>query len=78
MKRYEKLMLSKSEAFLLADIMPDEILREFVILHFGDELPLIKVAEKMNYSYRQVERFNQEVKNYALKHFLSKTLRKRG
>ena len=75
MKRYEKLMLVKNEAIMLAEIMPDEILKQFVTLHYGEELPLEKVAEKMNYSAREVQRFNQEVKNYALKYFLSKEVK---
>ena len=78
MKKYEKLMLTKSESFLLAEIMPDETLKEIVILHYCDGLPLAQVGEKIGYCVRQVERFNQEIKSYAIKYFLSKTLQERG
>lgn len=64
---YYELSLTKEEAERLINIMPDDNLKEFCRLRYIEKLPLLKLAEKINYSIRQTERMNLAVKNYALR-----------
>ena len=57
----KKIKYSKETVNIIADRMPNDFLREFVLLYLGTEITLEQCAEQFNYSKRQMERYSHKV-----------------
>jgi transcriptional antiterminator len=59
----KKIKYSKEAVNLIAERMTDEFLKQFVLLWLGTNATLEQLAEQLNYSTRQIERYAKKVKD---------------
>lgn len=58
----KKIKYSPEAVNLIAERMPDEFLKQFVMLWYGTDINKENLAEVLNYSVRQIERYSAKVR----------------
>lgn len=58
----KKIRYSPEAVNLIAERMPDYFLKQFALLWLGTNITTEQLAEKINYSTRQTERYAKKVK----------------